>query len=60
VEASSVQEPIERHEAEFAVAEKRPYQKPELTKHQKLSEVTLGIQCTLSAPACSPVQDPFG
>ena len=59
MQASNVKDPIERDEAELAVAEKRPYQKPELTKHQKLSEVTLGIQCGGSLPPCSPVQDPF-
>ena len=59
MKASSIEEPMEGHEAELPGAEKAPYQKPELTKHQKFSEITLGIQCGSSFPPCSPLQDPF-
>ena len=50
---------MEDHGPELAGTEKQPYQKPELIKHQKLSEITLGIQCNGTVPPCSPVQDPF-
>ena len=59
MEASSVKDLINHDESDVPGTEKRSYQKPELTKHQKLSEITLGIQCGGSVPLCSPVQVPF-
>ena len=59
MEASSMKDQMEDHGPELAGTEKQPYQKPELIKHQKLSEITLGIQCNGTVPPCSPVQDPF-
>jgi hypothetical protein len=58
VEASSVKDSTERNKAKVAGA-KKPYHKPELTKYQQLTEITLGVQCGGSFPPCSPVQDPF-
>lgn len=39
--------------------QKRPYRQPELTKHELLTEITLGTQCTSSVPACISPQDTF-
>ena len=58
VEPSSVKDSIDRTGAKVPEA-KKPYHKPELTKYQQLTEITLGIQCTNTLTGCSPVQDPF-
>ena len=58
MEPSSVKDSIDRTEAKVPEA-KKPYHKPELTKYQQLTEITLGVQCGGSFPPCSPVQDPF-
>jgi hypothetical protein len=59
VEASSVQDPIERNEANVTDAKKKTYHKPELTKHQPLAEITLGIHCSSTVPPCVSPQDPM-
>ena len=49
----------EHAEAGTAPTQKRPYHRPELTKHELLSEITLGLQCSLTVPSCISPQDPF-
>jgi hypothetical protein len=34
---------------------KKPYCKPELTKHEPLTEITLGVYCTSGPPACPSI-----
>lgn len=46
-------------EADRATPGKMPYRQPELTKHELLTEITLGTQCTLTIPACVSPQDPY-
>ena len=58
VEAFDARDAIKHSEARARDA-KRPYHKPELTKYQQLTEITLGIQCSGTFPPCSPQQDPF-
>jgi hypothetical protein len=59
VEASSIKDPIEHNQADLSKPAKKPYHTPELTKHQQLIEITLGVQCSGTQPPCSTVQNPF-
>lgn len=59
VEESEFKVPAASHEAGFTRVSKKPYHKPELTKYQRLAEITLGIQCNSTVPPCSPAADPF-
>lgn len=59
VEASSIKSPSERNQADLTKPARKPYHTPELTKHQQLTEITLGIQCGGTNPPCSTVQNPF-
>lgn len=38
---------------------RKPYRRPELTKHERLAEITLGVQCSSSIPSCISPQDPM-
>lgn len=58
MEPSSVKDSVHRTGAKVPEA-KKPYHKPELTKYQQLTEITLGIQCTTTTPSCISPQDPF-
>ena len=40
-----------------APGQKLPYRRPELTKHELLTEITLAVQCSVTVPPCVSPQD---